>query len=155
MKTLITVLLILVALLTGIYFIAVSKVSAPTLNVKSASNFDECVAEGNAVMESYPRQCRSKLGILFVENVAIPVPEQVSSSTPVTPVTPTPTLGKCFVGGCSGQICSDQEGMASTCEYREEYACYKTARCERQNNGQCGWTQSLPLLMCLNSALNI
>jgi hypothetical protein len=54
------------------------------------------------------------------------------------------------VGGCSGQICSDQPDMASTCEWREEYACYKTARCEKQASGQCGWTATAELNMCLN-----
>lgn len=57
--------------------------------------------------------------------------------------------GKCFVGGCSSQICSDREGMASTCEYREEYACYKTATCKRQTNGNCGWTETSELKACL------
>lgn len=60
-------------------------------------------------------------------------------------------LGKCYVGGCSSQICSDQEGAISTCEYRAEYACYKTATCERQQNGQCGWTKTSKLSMCLNN----
>lgn len=55
----------------------------------------------------------------------------------------------CFVGGCSNQLCGDQPGAISTCEYRAEYACYKTARCERQENGQCGWTQTVELTSCL------
>lgn len=55
----------------------------------------------------------------------------------------------CFVGGCSSQICSDQPNAVSTCEYREEYACYKTAKCARQQNGQCGWTQTVELTSCL------
>lgn len=61
-------------------------------------------------------------------------------------------LGPCYVGGCSSQICSDQPNMASTCEFREEYACYSTAKCERQASGQCGWTDTPELSMCLNSA---
>lgn len=66
---------------------------------------------------------------------------------------PTPVVsGGCFVGGCSGQICSDQEGIVSTCEYREEYACYKTAKCERQASGQCGWTQTTALSACLSNS---
>ncbi len=60
--------------------------------------------------------------------------------------------GGCFIGGCSAQICSDQEGVASNCEYRESYACYKTAKCERQQNGQCGWTETSELKMCLANA---
>lgn len=64
----------------------------------------------------------------------------------------SPTLGACFVGGCSSQLCSDREGMVSTCEWREEYACYQTATCERQASGQCGWTQTAALTQCLGGA---
>ncbi len=65
-----------------------------------------------------------------------------------------PVGGKCFIGGCSGQVCSDQEGIASTCEFRPEYQCYKSAnaKCERQATGKCGWTPSEKLYMCLDSA---
>ncbi|MBA3499496.1 MAG: hypothetical protein M4D80_20160 [Myxococcota bacterium] len=55
----------------------------------------------------------------------------------------------CFVGGCSSQICSDQEGVISTCEFRPEYACYQEASCERQASGDCGWTQTPALTTCL------
>jgi len=34
------------------------------------TTFDECVAAGNPIVESYPRQCRSADGLLFIENVA-------------------------------------------------------------------------------------
>lgn len=57
--------------------------------------------------------------------------------------------GDCFVGGCSGQLCTDQPGAISTCEWREEYACYQTATCERQPDGQCGWTETPELTTCL------
>lgn len=57
--------------------------------------------------------------------------------------------GRCYVGGCSAQICSDQPDVASTCEYRAEYGCYKTARCERQATGKCGWTETNELKSCL------
>ena len=30
----------------------------------------------------------------------------------------------CYKGGCSGQLCSDQEDMISTCEWTARYACY-------------------------------
>lgn len=54
----------------------------------------------------------------------------------------------CVVTGCSGQICAESE-MMSTCEYRAEYACYKTAKCEKQSSGQCGWSQTSELSVCL------
>ena len=59
-----------------------------------------------------------------------------------------PVDSLCRTTGCSGQVCADEDVM-TTCEYREEYACYKTARCERQNNGRCGWTETAELQKCL------
>lgn len=67
---------------------------------------------------------------------------------PAEDMTITPEPARCIVTGCSGQICSDQD-MASTCEYREEYACYQLSRCERQADGACGWTQTPELTSCL------
>lgn len=60
---------------------------------------------------------------------------------------------KCVVGGCSGQLCvAEGENAASTCEWRQEYACYDSAVCERQSNGACGWTQTDALLNCIEDA---
>ena len=56
----------------------------------------------------------------------------------------------CVVGGCSGQICSDQP-LFSSCEWRPEYACFSGAVCERQRDGKCGWTPTLELRACLVS----
>lgn len=57
----------------------------------------------------------------------------------------------CFVGGCSGQVCSDDAGVVTTCEWRPEYACYQDATCERQADGQCGWTDTPALQQCLDN----
>ena len=66
--------------------------------------------------------------------------------------TPSPvTKGDCRITGCSGQVCSDEE-VVTTCEFKEEYTCYKTAKCERQEDGKCGWTPSEELVACLMSA---
>lgn len=54
----------------------------------------------------------------------------------------------CMKTGCSGEICADEE-MMSTCVYRSEYECYKKARCERQSNGKCGFTETSELRACL------
>jgi eight-cysteine-cluster-containing protein len=60
----------------------------------------------------------------------------------------------CIRTGCSGHVCTDASNgpLISTCEWREEYACYKTAKCEKQSNGQCGWTPSESLQGCLKAA---
>lgn len=56
----------------------------------------------------------------------------------------------CVRAGCSGQLCVE-EGMdiASTCEWRPVYECYQQASCERQKNGQCGFTPTHELVDCL------
>ena len=86
----------------------------------------------------------------------IPHFKDTSSNTGVTSSTAqVPGKGKCSVGGCSGEICSDTPGIVSNCIYRPLYACYKTAGCERQRSGDCGWTQSTALLACLSQKSTI
>jgi hypothetical protein len=57
----------------------------------------------------------------------------------------------CMKTGCSRQVCSDEE-VITTCEFKTEYECYKRAACERQKNGECGFTQTPELTACLKRA---
>jgi hypothetical protein len=65
-----------------------------------------------------------------------------------------PTAKSCMTAGCSGQLCVDAsfnlDGMITTCQWREEYACYQAARCEVQENGHCGFTWTSELENCLS-----
>lgn len=77
----------------------------------------------------------------------------VQSTTEPTQVKPIggsqkPPLQPCIITGCSSQVCAEEE-MMTTCEYKDEYQCYRGARCERQTNGECGWTQTPELIECL------
>ena len=67
---------------------------------------------------------------------------QTSSATAMKP---------CIKTGCSNTICAEEE-MMSTCEYKTEYECYKRATCERQSDGNCGWTKSKELTSCIARA---
>ena len=58
---------------------------------------------------------------------------------------------RCFKTGCSSQVCADHN-VVTTCEYRPEYECYRKAACERQRNGECGFTQTAELTACLARA---
>ena len=66
-----------------------------------------------------------------------------------------PVAKKCYVGGCSSEVCSDRPDVVSTCLYTEEFACYKTATCEVQASGECGWTMTDTLRMCIANARNV
>lgn len=84
-------------------------------------------------------------------------PPDDTSSSPMpgdgSELPPGVTIGDgCYVGGCSSQVCSDDPDVITTCEWREEYACYRNATCERQADGECGWTQTDSLMECLASA---
>ncbi len=83
------------------------------------------------------------------------VPEKTDVPVVVLPSLPVPVEnnGACYVGGCSSQLCTDEADMASTCEYREEYACYQTATCKRQSSGECGWTPTSELRACLSGSI--
>lgn len=124
------------------------------------TNFEECSLVKDAkIQQSYPAICVIPSGESFVQelsdeeksqlvppedNSQIGNDEEDFSNTPVS-------KNGCIVGGCSGEICQDkdEEPMASTCLYKEEYDCYKKAVCERQSDGKCGWTQTDELKTCL------
>jgi eight-cysteine-cluster-containing protein len=63
-------------------------------------------------------------------------------------------VGDCVVGGCSGQLCGEQgDELVTTCEWHDSYACYQRyGVCERQADGQCGWTASELMDACLTGA---
>jgi glucose/arabinose dehydrogenase len=67
-------------------------------------------------------------GFEISEKVAVPV--RFGNGGAEVPASSRP----CVVTGCSGEICAEEE-RPSPCIFRSEFACYKTARCERQKDG--------------------
>ena len=95
--------------------------------------------------------CLVFAGILIVR-------DQTSTEIPVSTPSELPTsTSKCITQGCSGTFCVDEEQvnenqLASTCEWKESYGCYdKYSTCERQGNGECGWTKNRDLDVCLKT----
>jgi len=60
---LLLLIVVLIGVAAGIWWLPKNKVQKPW-----ATNFAECVALGNPLMESYPRQCRSG-DITFTEDI--------------------------------------------------------------------------------------
>lgn len=64
---------ILIAVVTVLIIVTVyppnPTATIPDNEVKSAGTFDDCVKEGNPVMESYPPSCRTKDGKLITQNI--------------------------------------------------------------------------------------
>lgn len=63
------------------------------------------------------------------------------------------TDADCVVSGCSGQLCQakSKPQAATTCEYRDEYACYKLEGCLCQA-GKCAW--SADSVQCVKDAFD-
>lgn len=58
--------------------------------------------------------------------------------------------GKCATSGCSGQVCAAEgEDIYTTCEIQDWFECLALTKCERQKNGQCGWSENKAYLNCL------
>ncbi|WP_232287436.1 hypothetical protein [Anaeromyxobacter dehalogenans] len=82
---------------------------------------------------------------------ARPGPGEAGAATSAPPPqahAPAPA-GACRRTGCAGELCA-AEDLVSPCIMKPEFACYVAARCERQADGACGWTEDAALRRCLS-----
>jgi hypothetical protein len=77
-----------------------------------------------------------------------PPREEACTTTTTTTTTTTLPSGGCVVSGCNSEICEDT-GWASVCIWNPVFACFRTATCEPQADGQCGWTRDDALRECV------
>lgn len=85
----------------------------------------------------------------------------VEGSAPASTTTPAPSQPAgaaaavadtgCEIGGCSGEVCQKAGApkMMTTCDYKPEWQCYKTAHCAAAADGSCGWQNTPELEKCL------
>lgn len=95
----------------------------------------------------------SFMGRTIATDVSYPdKPIDSGSGTSSSEITPTSSK-ECKISGCSDELCVDanSDEVNSICIYKDEYACYKKdfAKCEVQEDGNCGWTQSDEMKSCL------
>jgi hypothetical protein len=112
--------------------------------IRTIGSFEDCALAGYPITESYPEQCRTPDGRIFVNT------KQVSTTTDVL-LPAEPQASDCVIGGCSAQLCGERGSeLISNCIYKPEYACYnKYSACERQGDGKCGWTPTPALAQCI------
>ncbi len=96
MKKVIIIILVTVALIWG-FIIINKKAGSPVLS--DIKTFEDCESAGFAVMESYPRQCRTPDGRLFAEEITPPITYKNASAEKIVVDTPFPgsVTGKEFV----------------------------------------------------------
>jgi len=69
MKKIIVIILALILAGGLIWYLSIRTPEEPTLSEKEITSFEECVTAGYAIMESYPRQCKTPDGKTFIEDI--------------------------------------------------------------------------------------
>src|SRR3989338_1863008 len=93
----------------------------------------------------------------IIEPSGLPISSKLIPSLNISNPTSSPkAVVGCKRTGCSNQLCidADAQDVATTCEFLAEYGCYQKAKCERQANGRCGFTETAELRLCLNLVNN-
>lgn len=124
----------------------------------TVTNFDECVAAGNPVMESYPRQCAHE-GLTYTEVIATPpTPPTTECTGELAPVcgkyqvqcikAPCPPLDTTYQNRCEAEKAGATDIVDGACvdsEPNPEGACLsfdgswlsETRECEGMSKEQC------------------
>lgn len=89
--------------------------------------------------------------------LSVLVQSEVVQTQAAPKTSPFDTDKSCRVTGCSSELCVDSSisTVPSLCEWRQEYACYREATCEVQENGNCGWTFDDKLKLCLEGSQDV
>lgn len=147
----------------AIFALTLALIAVSSMYIQSLTTIEKMYT--NSVIESLESEIRNTalVGLNDTTTTTTTTPNEITTPEPTTPVVPityppeitnppAPEVG-CRIDGCSGQLCvsADAEPLATTCEWREEYACYQApvGVCERQTTGQCGWTDTEELRSCL------
>lgn len=145
------VLIMIAFLVAGAFYL----IGAMSKNKKiEVTSWDDCLLLTDSTIEdSYPRVCRTADGQQFVESIEniAPVVTPVEIIESNSDAEETVSADNCEKRGCSGELCQDveDESVYTVCEIKPEYACYKQAVCERQDDSLCGWTLTEELTSCL------
>lgn len=97
MNKLLTLSIVAILILAGVGFF-IFKPPQTITQLPLITNFEECAKAGFPVMESYPAQCRSATGELFVQVIDAPIPVNPN------PVKPNPSPARIAAGYVAGSV---------------------------------------------------
>lgn len=100
---------------------------------------------------TFTRFATGALCLSLAACVAVDTSGGDSASSSSAPAAEQFVSADCKLSGCGGILCigADDEDIVTTCEWKDSYACYATARCEKEATGECGWTMTQELSACL------
>jgi len=122
-------------------------------NFPSSDSCNTCTCVGAGQVSCTEINCPNPTCLPFVCPFHLPACDKYKKDAHGCETCECETPAKtCVTAGCSGQLCVDSTsgGLTTTCEWLEEYACFDTAKCEVQSDGNCGWTMDANLQWCLS-----
>lgn len=58
-------------------------------------------------------------------------------------------VADCVVAGCENQLCVESaDDLLDECDYGDRLDCSIRGICERQDDGECGWTETEDVIRC-------
>ena len=86
------------------------------------------------------------LGLLIILGCKEQPPQQIEKKECIAD-------SDCVVGGCSGTVCQSKnaEPIFTTCEWKEEYGCYKQINCKCIES-KCQWDKTQEFDECVVKA---
>lgn len=111
-----------------IFFWVMPKVreNGEKISESKINNFEDCVAEGNPVMESYPRQCASQ-GVTFVEEIANNLREESKEVSIANPASKN-----CLDLGGTVEMRENKVGQYGVCLFEDNRQCEEWALFRRE-----------------------
>lgn len=100
-----------ILVVSSVLILAACQTSVSNLNV---SSFEECVAAGNPVMESFPEKCKTPDGRQFIREIQEPTTRQLSEDCAAENGNWLPDYHECEY--ISESWCIDKEGHWLECE---------------------------------------
>lgn len=140
---------VVISALVAIFFFSKSPSLFTPINIQATPTPTISVQPTKSTLPNPPSGCVYQQ----IECVTTPCDPVLICTSPEPEPTQVSMQG-CQVAGCSSQLCVDastSSSLVTTCEYKDSYACYKTATCTRQADGKCGWTLTPQLTSCLAS----
>lgn len=144
-KTRIITILVIIAIIAGFIYAANSgpKSDDATDEQLSTSTDDALVQPADNTNDD---STTGQPGVKTDDKSGRPTTTVDNKPQPVTP----PVKVDCVVMGCNNEVCTTPDDPVFTaCVVQPQFVCYKTAKCEKQTTGRCGWTQTPELTACL------
>lgn len=114
---------------------------------KTIDSFEECVAAGYPILETYPEQCKTPDGKSFTKKVAdspAPAPGNTEDYFGSSTYGSCNTAEDCITMGCNSEVCGAKaagEGIVTTCQVPDKPTAKALGYSCGCVNNKCQWAK--------------